>query len=79
MRSMFQIILQIKDDGKGFPKEVLDKIGSPFISYNKFEKSMGLGIFIAKNLIENVGGKIEFRNQTNTNGSCVEIHLNRNI
>ena len=73
------ISLIIKDDGKGFPKEVLDKIGSPFISYNKFEKSMGLGIFIAKNLIENVGGKIEFRNQTNTNGSCVEIHLNRNI
>ena len=73
------ISLIVKDDGEGFPKEILDKIGSPFISRNKFEKSMGLGIFIAKNLIENVGGKIEFKNQSNTNGSCVEIHLNRNI
>ena len=73
------VFLVIKDDGKGFPKEVLDKIGSPFISHNKYEESMGLGIFIAKNLIENAGGKIEFRNQHNTNGSIVEIQLKRNL
>ena len=33
---------------------------------------MGLGIFIAKNLIENVNGKIQFYNSSNGN-AVVEI------
>ena len=36
------------------------------------EKGMGLGIFIAKNLIENIGGSINFKN-TNEGGASVEI------
>ena len=40
---------------------------------------MGLGIFIAKYLIENAGGKIKFRNQHNSNGSIVQIQLKRNL
>ena len=39
---------------------------------------MGLGIFIAKNLIENIGGKILFNNNLNNkSGSAVEIELKR--
>ena len=37
---------------------------------------MGLGIFIAKNLIENIGGKLNFKNNINTKGSVVNIELN---
>jgi len=73
------LFIKITDDGNGFPKEILDSIGNPFISKNKNDKNMGLGIFIAKNLIENVGGKIKFLNNLNTNGSIVEIRLNKNI
>ena len=40
---------------------------------------MGLGIFIAKNLIENIGGKIIFKNNENSNGSNIEIILNKDI
>ncbi len=75
----FIINLIIKDDGPGFPKDILDKIGSPFISQSKKEKNLGLGIFIAINLIENVGGKISFQNNNISNGSIVKIQLNRNI
>jgi len=50
-------------------------IGNPYISDRKNENNMGLGIFISKNLIENIGGKIEFYNN---NGSVVEISLKRN-
>ena len=39
---------------------------------------MGLGIFIAKNLIENINGEILFRNNMKTNGSTVEILLKNN-
>ena len=68
--------LIIKDDGLGFSKEVLDKIGNPYIS-SKNIKGMGLGIFIAKNLIENMNSKVKFRNQVNNNGSLVEINFNK--
>ena len=69
--------IYIIDDGKGFLKETLDKIGNPYIS-TKNKKGMGLGIFIAKNLIENIGGKIYFSNNINSKGSTVEINLKLN-
>ena len=70
------IIIKIKDDGPGFSKEVLDKLGEPYISINK--KGMGLGIFIAKNLIENMKGSIIFYN-SNNNGAVVEIKFDKTI
>ena len=39
---------------------------------------MGLGIFTAKNLIENMGGKIKFSNSENKN-AVVEINFNNSI
>ena len=39
---------------------------------------MGLGIFIAKNLIENMGGKISFKNLIHQ-GAVVEIKLLNSI
>ena len=39
---------------------------------------MGLGIFIAKNLIENVGGSISFKNKKE-GGASVEIKIQRVI
>ncbi len=72
------IQINVIDDGTGFSKETLDNIGNPYISPDK-DKGMGLGIFIAKNLIENIGGKIYFKNNENSNGSNIEIILNRDI
>ena len=70
------IIIKIKDDGPGFSKEVLDKLGEPYISVNK--KGMGLGIFIAKNLIENMKGDIFFQN-TKQGNAVVEIMFKKVI
>ena len=72
--NQYQII--IKDDGKGFSKEILDKVGNPYISKNK--QGMGLGIFIAKNLIENLKGSIMFENNKQGGGS-VEIIIKHDI
>ena len=75
--TQYNMDVEIIDDGKGFAKGILDQIGNPYIS-SKRKKGMGLGIFIAKNLIANINGKVLFRNNINTFGSTVEIHLNRN-
>ncbi len=69
-------IFKIEDDGIGFSKDVLDKVGEPYISKNK--KGMGLGIFIAKNLIENTKGNIKFYNSTKGN-AVVEIRFEKTI
>jgi two-component system, sensor histidine kinase RegB len=67
--------IKIEDDGDGFSRDVLDKLGEPYISKNK--KGMGLGIFIAKNLIENMRGNIIFYNSNN--GAVVEIKFDKTI
>ena len=69
-------IINIEDDGNGFSRDVLDKLGEPYISKSK--KGMGLGIFIAKNLIENMKGSIIFYNSTHK-GAVVEIKFKKTI
>ena len=70
------LLLKIFDDGPGFPREILDKLGEPYVSKNK--KGMGLGIFIAKNLIENMNGKTLFYN-SDDGYAVVEIKFNKSI
>jgi len=71
-----EFYIKIEDDGNGFSKDVLDKLGEPYISKSK--KGLGLGIFIAKNLIENMKGSIVFFNSVN-NTAVVEIKFNKTI
>ena len=71
-----QVKITIKDDGNGFSKDIIDKLGQPYISKNK--QGMGLGIFIAKNLIENMGGNVNFYNSKEDN-AVVEIIFENSI
>ena len=71
-----ELFLVISDDGRGFPRDIIDKLGEPYVSKNK--KGMGLGIFIAKNLIENMKGKVLFYN-SNVNNAVVEIKFKKSI
>ena len=66
----------IADDGDGFSKDIIDKLGEPYISKNN--QGMGLGIFITKNLIENMGGNIKFYNSKYDN-AVVEIVFENSI
>lgn len=69
--------IAIKDDGPGFSNSVLSKIGRPYISTRKDTgKNMGLGIFIAQNLLETKGAEIKFSN-AQSGGAIVEIKWNR--
>ena len=67
----------VEDDGDGFPKDILDKIGEPYIrtkERNYDNKSgLGLGIFIGGTLLERNYAKITFRNSITRNGAEVII------
>ena len=68
--------IKITDDGSGFAKDIIDKLGEPYISKNNL--GMGLGIFISKNLIENMGGNLNFFNSKDEN-AVVEIIFDNSI
>ena len=69
--------LSIEDDGNGFPKDILKKIGEPYIkslqSKEKSKNGLGLGIFIGKTLLEKNYAKIVFRNSETRGGAEVNI------
>ena len=53
------------DDGPGFPPHVLDRLGEPYFSARADGGKgggLGLGLFIAKTLLERSGATIEFAN-----------------
>lgn len=63
--------IRIIDDGPGFSPQVLGSIGEPFIGRgrdpNRVKRrpgysGMGLGMFIAKTLLERTGARLEFLN-----------------
>tara|TARA_A100000164_G_scaffold19141_1_gene15531 strand:+ start:198 stop:1427 length:1230 start_codon:yes stop_codon:yes gene_type:complete len=68
--------ITITDDGNGFSKDIIDKLGEPYVSKNNL--GMGLGIFISKNLIENMGGNLSFYNSKDDH-AVVEIIFDNSI
>jgi len=67
----------IEDDGEGYPKDVLKKIGEPYVkSYKSSTKSksgLGLGIFIGKTLLEKNYANILCINSLTRSGAEVSI------
>lgn len=74
-----RLTLTIADDGPGFPDDVLDRIGDPFVSrrgHNARGGGLGLGIFIAKTLLERTGATVSFRREV---GATVIVSWPRSV
>lgn len=66
------ITLRVIDDGPGFPPHLLGRIGEPYLRDRPLEatrdgtrpeyEGMGLGLFIAKTLLERTGARVTFSN-----------------
>jgi two-component system, sensor histidine kinase RegB len=88
--------VRIIDDGSGFPQQVIGRIGDPFVRARATRQEivqrpeyegMGLGLFIAKTLLERTGAELTFANAAdpfltgNENpekcGAVVEVHWPR--
>ena len=64
-------------NGEGFPKDIITKIGEPYIksiqSKNKSKSGLGLGIFIGKTLLEKNKAKLLIRNSETRGGAEIKI------
>ena len=69
--------ISIEDDGNGYPKDILGKIGEPYIKsssdQNNTKEGLGLGIFIGKTLLERNKAKVICRNSKTRPGAEVVI------
>ena len=67
-RDRRDLCIQILDDGPGFPPALLPRIGSPFLTTRpraedgRSYEGMGLGLFIAKALLQGSGARLDFGN-----------------
>jgi two-component system sensor histidine kinase RegB len=72
--SQEQLSLTISDDGSGFPADIMERLGDPFVTsrsrYAATESTrrdgtggMGLGFFIAKTLLERSGAQVTLANR----------------
>jgi len=58
-------VIEVMDDGAGFSAEILDRIGEPYMTRRPAGAArggLGLGLFIAKTLLERSGASIFFGN-----------------
>ena len=73
----YEVIVEVKDNGKGISNEKINKIFEPYFTTKK--DSMGLGLYMSKIIIEkHMNGKLEAENLT-VGGVCFRItfYLNK--
>lgn len=58
------IIVSIKDDGVGIPKEILNRVFDPFFTTKEVGKGTGLGLSIAHGIIEEHAGEIDVKSNS---------------
>lgn len=64
--------ITVVDDGPGFPPDLIRRIGEPYISTRRNRSGhMGLGLFIARTLLENSGAKLKFANRPGAGAEVV--------
>jgi signal transduction histidine kinase len=61
-RDAGDVVLAVEDEGPGVPRELQEKIFEPFVS-TKGDRGMGMGLYMAKLIIESHRGRIRISNR----------------
>ncbi len=69
--------ITLEDDGAGYPRDIISKIGEPYLKSNnskdKSKEGLGLGLFIGKTLLEKNFATVNCRNSKTRSGAEVTI------
>jgi two-component system, sensor histidine kinase RegB len=80
-----QVFVAISDDGSGFPPEIIDRMGEPYVTSLRGRRmrggempGLGLGFFIAKTLLARAGARISLENKSfPQRGAIVKVRWKR--
>ncbi len=67
-RERTTLSISIRDRGPGMPSEIMARIGEPFFTTKAPGRGMGLGLFLARAVIEGVGGSLEIHSNVEPQG-----------
>ncbi|MBP9111439.1 MAG: HAMP domain-containing histidine kinase [Polyangiaceae bacterium] len=70
-------IFVIEDNGAGITEDQRVRVGEPFFTTKDPGKGMGLGVYLARSLVERLGGDLRFENGQNGTGTKVTLQLAR--
>jgi two-component system sensor histidine kinase RegB len=69
-----RVVVVIEDDGAGYSPDILSRIGEPYMTKRTKEAEraggLGLGLFIAKTLLERSGARLQFENRVSAGGGA---------
>ncbi|MEM8863171.1 MAG: ATP-binding protein [Chloroflexota bacterium] len=68
-----QYILTIKDNGPGFPREMLNDILMKPVQKKPNEDGNGIGLLMARLIVESFGGRIDVKNSVFEKGACITM------
>ena len=81
-----RVEIVISDDGPGIPPDILKRIGEPYVSSRKrasdasARRGLGLGVFIARTLLERTDARVTFANRVfPDHGAVVTIPWPRDL
>lgn len=70
------VVFEIADRGAGIPAAVLERVGEPFFTTKPAGQGMGLGVFLARAIVERVGGELVI-NSAPGRGTTARVWLPR--
>jgi two-component system sensor histidine kinase RegB len=68
------ISIAVVDSGDGMKPEVLERVGEPFFTTRDPGQGMGLGVFVARSLLERLGGRLGIDSEPRS-GTRVTLHV----
>lgn len=68
------VVLEVRDRGTGMTAQVLARVTEPFFTTKEPGQGMGLGLFLARRLVEKLGGALTFESAPGV-GTTVRVTL----
>lgn len=65
------IRIVVTDQGEGMDDEVLGRIGDPFFTTKEPGRGIGLGLYLTRNVVSQLGGSLDFSSQPNEGTAAV--------
>lgn len=58
-----RVRVAVEDGGTGVPEEMIERLGEPFLTTKEPGEGMGLGLYLARGLLEPIGGALTIENR----------------